>query len=219
MDNKAKLTQTKALRSVWSSKTDQWYFAVVDVISILTDCKDPAEFLKKLRRQDRALATYLDINCPKVDFILYPGKTESVFVASNRQLFRILQSLSSPQAESFKLWLAQIAFERIEEILSPHLSAQRIEEIEQCKLSLEKRLTAKIIDLNAKAEQEEPTTAVFDKETELKIFTEQIDLAITQALPKDAKSAKIAAAKKIFVKEPPKELIAAMLGEVSAAPN
>ena len=124
-----KLFQDKKIRSVWGETEQQWYFSVVDVVAALTDSVNPTDYLKKMRKRDASLAAYLGTNCPQVEMMTESGKRRKVLAANIKGLFRIIQSIPSSKAEPFKLWLAQVGYDRIQEIENPELAQERMKEL------------------------------------------------------------------------------------------
>lgn len=116
------LFEDKRVRSVWDSETEQWYFAVVDVVEVLTDSVNPTDYLKKMRKRDPELGDYIGTNCPQVAMMTSSGKNRKTLAATTEQLFRIIQSISSPKAEPFKQWMAQVASQRLDQMQDPELS-------------------------------------------------------------------------------------------------
>ena len=124
-----KLFQDKKIRSVWDETEQQWYFSVVDVVAALTDSVNPTDYLKKMRKRDASLAAYLGTNCPQVEMMTESGKRRKVLAANIKGLFRIIQSIPSSKAEPFKLWLAQVGYDRIQEIENPEMAQERMKEL------------------------------------------------------------------------------------------
>lgn len=124
-----KLFQDKKIRSVWDETEQQWYFSVVDVVAALTDSVNSTDYLKKMRKRDASLAAYLGTNCPQVEMMTESGKRRKVLAANIKGLFRIIQSIPSSKAEPFKLWLAQVGYDRIQEIENPELAQERMKEL------------------------------------------------------------------------------------------
>lgn len=116
------LFEDKKVRSVWDSETEQWYFAVVDVVEVLTDSVNPTDYLKKMRKRDPELGDYIGTNCPQVAMMTSSGKNRKTLAATTEQLFRIIQSIPSPKAEPFKQWMAQVASQRLDQMQDPELS-------------------------------------------------------------------------------------------------
>ena len=124
-----KLFQDKKIRSAWNDEEEQWYFSVVDVVAALTDSVNPTDYLKKIRKRDEALGSYLGTNCPQVEMLTETGKKRKTLAANVKGLFRIIQSIPSPKAEPFKLWLSQVGYERLLEIENPELAQERMKEL------------------------------------------------------------------------------------------
>ena len=132
-NNSIQLFEDRKIRTVWDEEQEEWYFSVVDVIAVLTDSSNPTDYLKKMRKRDEQLARYLGTNCPQVAMIGATGKNRKVLAATTEQLLRIIQSIPSPKAEPFKLWLAQVGRERIEETIDPEQAIDRALETYQKK--------------------------------------------------------------------------------------
>ena len=124
-----KLFQDRKIRSVWNDEEEQWYFSVVDVVAALTDSVNPTDYLKKLRKRDESLASFVGTNCPQVEMLTETGKRRKTLAANVKGLFRIIQSIPSPKAEPFKLWLSQVGYERMLEIENPELAQERMKEL------------------------------------------------------------------------------------------
>ena len=125
MNNKLQLFESKKIRSTWSEEEEEWYFSVVDVIEALTDSVNPTDYLKKLRKRDALLGEYIGTNCPQVAMITETGKQRKTLAANTTQLFRIIQSIPSPKAEPFKLWIAEVAKQRLDQMQDPELSIEQ----------------------------------------------------------------------------------------------
>ena len=117
--------EERSIRTAWDEEREEWYFSVVDVIAVLTDSTNPTDYLKKMRKRDELLSSYLGINCPQVEMVGTTGKKRKVLAATAEQVLRIIQSIPSPKAEPFKLWLAQVGRERIEETIDPEQAIDR----------------------------------------------------------------------------------------------
>ena len=121
-----KLFQDKKIRSVWNEEEEQWYFSVVDVVEALTDSANPTDYLKKMRKRDPEIGMYLGTNCPQVPMTTESGKNRRTLAGNIKDIFRLVQSIPSPKAEPFKLWLSQIGYERVLEIENPELAQERM---------------------------------------------------------------------------------------------
>ena len=117
--------EERSIRTAWDEEREEWYFSVVDVIAVLTESTNPTDYLKKMRKRDELLSSYLGTNCPQVEMVGTTGKKRKVLAATAEQVLRIIQSIPSPKAEPFKLWLAQVGRERIEEIIDPEQAIDR----------------------------------------------------------------------------------------------
>ncbi|WP_064581066.1 BRO family protein [Streptobacillus moniliformis] len=123
--NEIKLYENKEIRSVWDEEKEEWYFSVVDVVGVLSESKNPIDYLKKMRKRDEQLAFYMGTNCPLVEMESLNGKKRKILAGNMKDIFRIIQSIPSPKAEPFKLWLAEVGKERIDEIIDPELTIDR----------------------------------------------------------------------------------------------
>ena len=120
--NAIKLFEEKRVRTVWDDQQEKWYFSVVDVVAVLTDSINPTDYFKKMRKRDPELAAFVGTNCPQVVMLTENGKKRQTLAADTEAIFRIIQSIPSPKAEPFKLWMAKVASERIDQIQDPELS-------------------------------------------------------------------------------------------------
>ncbi|MDK4522351.1 hypothetical protein MWF99_05675 [Fusobacterium necrophorum] len=106
-----KLYENKQICSVWNEEQKEWYFSVVDVVGVLSESKNPTDYLKKMRKRDEQLAFYLGTNCPQIEMKSSNGKKRKILAGNMKDIFRIIQSIPSPKAEPFKLWLAEVGKE------------------------------------------------------------------------------------------------------------
>lgn len=125
MKNTIQLFEKKQVRAIWNDDEEEWYFSVVDIIEVLTDSKNPTDYLKKLRKRDALLGEYIGTNCPQVAMPTSTGKTRKTLAANTKHVFRIIQSIPSKKAEPFKLWLAEVAKKRLDQIQDPELSIEQ----------------------------------------------------------------------------------------------
>ena len=125
MENKIKLFENKVVRSHWDSEQEEWYFSVVDVIEVLTESKDAKQYLKKMRSRDLELNSNWGTICTLVKMVGKDGKLREIQAANTVGILRLIQSIPSPKAEPFKLWLAQVAKERLDEMQDPEQGIQR----------------------------------------------------------------------------------------------
>ncbi len=128
MDNLA-LFEEKQVRRVWNEVDEKWYFAVQDVIEILTGSADVKQYVKKLKSRDPELSSNWGTICTLVEMTAADGKTRRIQSANIEGLLRLIQSVPSPRAEPFKRWLAKVGYERLQEIEDPELASRRMREI------------------------------------------------------------------------------------------
>ena len=115
----------KKVRSVWDSETEEWYFSVTDVVEILTDSTDPKQYIKKMRKRDPELDSSWGTICTLTQLVAADGKKYRSTVATTEGILRIIQSIPSPKAEPFKIWMAQVASMRIDQLQDPELSIEQ----------------------------------------------------------------------------------------------
>lgn len=126
MDNEIKLFEGNQIRSIWDSEKEEWYFSVVDIIGVLTESKNPRDYWyrvkKRMTEEEKSeLSTY----CRQLKLESSDGKKYNTDVSDMQGIFRIIQSVPSPKAEPFKMWLAEVGKERIDEIIDPELTIDR----------------------------------------------------------------------------------------------
>jgi len=126
--NNIKLFQDKKIRSIWNGVEEQWYFVIEDVVEALTDSKDPKQYVKRMKLRDPELAKGWVQIVPTL-VVQTAGGPQKMSCANVKGLLRIIQSIPSPKAEPFKLWLAQVGYERLEEIENPELAQERMKEL------------------------------------------------------------------------------------------
>ncbi len=120
--------EERKIRRLWDEKREKWYFSVVDIITVLTDSSNPTDYLKKLRKRDFELGNYIGTNCPQVEMITETGKKRKTLAGTTEHIFRIIQSIPSKKAEPFKIWLAKVGYERVQEIHDPEKALNRSRE-------------------------------------------------------------------------------------------
>src|SRR5664280_492958 len=120
--------ESKKIRRYYDDETETWYFSVIDVVEALTVSKNPTDYLKKLRKRDIELGTYLGTNCPQVEMLTETGKKRKTLGGSVQHILRLVQSIPSPKAEPFKQWLAKVGYERLQDMSDPARSLDRARE-------------------------------------------------------------------------------------------
>jgi len=123
-----KLFEQKQVRSIWNDDDEKWYFSIVDVIGVLTDSANPNNYWKVLKSRLKKEGSELVTNCNQLKLQSSDGKYYKTDVADTEQLFRLIQSIPSHKAEPFKLWIAKVARERIDEIEDPEIGLDRLME-------------------------------------------------------------------------------------------
>lgn len=127
-----KLFESKQIRTVWNDSDQKWYFVVADVVQVLTETPNPTDDIKKMRKRDELLSQGWGQIVTPLSIETAGGK-QKLNCADAQGLLRIIQSIPSPKAEPFKLWLAKVGSERLEEIENPELATQRTREIYKLK--------------------------------------------------------------------------------------
>lgn len=128
MKDQIQLFEEKKVRSVWDDEAEEWYFSIVDIVEILSDSKNPTDYLKKMRKRDEGLAIYIGTNCPQISMLTSTGKHRKTLAGTTKDILRVVQSIPSSKAEPFKQWLAQVGAERINETIDPELAINRAKE-------------------------------------------------------------------------------------------
>ena len=116
------LFEEQKVRTIWDDEQEKWYFSIVDVCGVLTESKDPTAYWRKLKQRLKAEGNETVTNCHALKLRAADGKMRLTDVADSEQLFRLMQSISSPKAEPFKLWMAQVASQRLDQMQDPELS-------------------------------------------------------------------------------------------------
>ncbi|XHN73513.1 prophage antirepressor [Lonepinella sp. MS14437] len=117
--------EQKEVRSHWDAEQEKWYFSIVDVVEVLTESPNPRKYWSVLKTRLKKEGSQLATNCSQLKMPAADGKMYKTDVADTEQLFRLIQSIPSSKAEPFKLWLAQVGRERLDEIQDPELTIER----------------------------------------------------------------------------------------------
>lgn len=123
--DKIQLFEEKRIRTAWDAEKEEWYFSIVDVVAVLTDSPNPQTYWRVLKKRLKDEGNETVTSCNALKMTAADGKRRLTDVADTEQLLRIIQSIPSPKAEPFKLWLAQVGRERIEETIDPELTIDR----------------------------------------------------------------------------------------------
>lgn len=121
----AKIFGDKKIRSIWDDETEIWYFSIIDVVAVLTESANPANYWKVLKNRLKSEGNETVTNCNRLKMRAADGKMRMTDVATAEQMFRVIQSIPSPKAEPFKAWMAKVAAERLDQIQDPELSIQQ----------------------------------------------------------------------------------------------
>ena len=211
-----KLFESKQIRSVWNEKEEKWYFSVQDVIEVLTDTVNVKDYIKKMKKRDPQLNFNWGTICPPVEMTAADGKRRKIQAANTQGLLRIIQSIPSPKAEPFKLWLAKVGAERLAEIENPELATQRTRELYKLKGYpddwIEKRMRS--IAIREELTEEWSKRGIKEK-MEYAILTAEISKAAFGLTPKEYKEVKGLKSQNLRDHMTDLELIFSMLGEAS----
>lgn len=150
--NMIKLFEDKKIRSLWNDKEEEWYFSIVDVAGALSGSVDPGAYWRKLKQRLTAEGSEVVTICHGLKMLAQDGKMRKTDAANMEGIFRIIQSIPSPKAEPFKLWLAKVGKERIDETIDPELAIQRAKETYLKKGYDEKWVQQRIISIKARNE-------------------------------------------------------------------
>ena len=210
-----KLFESKQIRTVWNEADQKWYFVVADVVQVLTDTSNPTDYIKKMRKRDEELSKgwgqfvtplYMDT----------AGGKQQINCANAKGLLRIIQSSPSPKAEPFKLWLAQVGSDRLDEIENPELATQRTRELYKLKGYpddwIEKRMRSIAIREELTGEWK---NRGIKEQKEYSILTAEISKATFGLTPSEYKEFKKLKKENLRDHMTDLELIFSMLGEAS----
>ena len=210
-----KLFESKQIRTVWNESDQKWYFVVADVVQLLTDTKDPSDYIKKMRKRDKQLSQGWGQIVTPLSVETAGGK-QKINCANAQGLLRIIQSIPSPKAEPFKLWLAQVGSERLEEIENPELATQRAREIYKLKGYPDDWIEKRMRSIAIREElTEEWKNRGIKEQIEYSILTAEISKATFGLTPSEYKRLKGLKNQNLRDHMTDLELIFSMLGEAS----
>jgi DNA-damage-inducible protein D len=211
-----KLFESKKIRSTWNETEEKWYFSVQDVVEVLTDSADVKQYIKKMLSRDEQLKSNWGTICTPVEMIAADGKKRKIQASDTKGLLRIIQSIPSPKAEPFKLWLAQVGADRLDEIENPELATQRTRELYKLKGYsddwIEKRMRS--IAIREELTDEWKNRGV-KEQMEYAILTAEISRATFGLTPSEYKKVKGLKSQNLRDHMTDLELIFSMLGEAS----
>lgn len=210
-----KLFESRQIRTVWNEAEQKWYFVVADVVQVLTDTTNPTDYIKKMRKRDELLSQgWGQLVTPLL--VDTAGGKQKLNCANAQGLLRIIQSIPSPKAEPFKLWLAQVGSDRLDEIENPELATQRTRELYKLKGYpddwIEKRMRS--IAIREELTEEWKNRGVKEQK-EYAILTAEISKATFGLTPSQYKKVKGLKSQNLRDHMNDLELIFSMLGEAS----
>jgi DNA-damage-inducible protein D len=210
-----KLFESKQIRTVWNEEDQKWYFVVEDVVLVLTDSKDPKQYIKRMRQRDEELAKGW-VQIVPTHWVETAGGKQRMGCANAKGLLRIIQSIPSPKAEPFKLWLAHVGSDRLDEIENPELATQRTRELYKLKGYpddwIEKRMRSIAIREELTGEWK---NRGIQEQREYSILTAEISKATFGLTPLEYKKIKKLKKENLRDHMTDLELIFSMLGEAS----
>ena len=203
--------QDKKIRRIWDN--NEWWFVAIDIVAALTDSKDPSGYLKDMRRRDEGFAQGWGQIATPLPVDTHGGK-QTLNCVSVKGAFRLIQSIPSPKAEPFKLWLAQIGYERVQEIQSPELSQERMKELYRAKGYSEDWIEKRVRGIAIRQElTDEWKKRGVEEGKEFAILTNEISKATFGKTIKEYKKHKNLRAENLRDHMTDLELIFSMLGE------
>jgi DNA-damage-inducible protein D len=212
-----KLFESKQIRAVWNEADQKWYFAVADVVQVLTDTPNPTDYIKKMRKRDKELSKGWGQFVTPL-YMETPGGKQQINCANAKGLLRIIQAIPSPKAEPFKLWLAQVGSDRLDEIENPELATQRTRELYKLKGYpddwIEKRMRSIAIREELTGEWK---NRGIKEQKEYSILTAEISKATFGLTPSEYKDLKKLKRENLRDHMTDLELIFSMLGEASTS--
>jgi DNA-damage-inducible protein D len=210
-----KLFESKQVRTVWNNADAKWYFVVEDVVAILTDSTDPKQYIKRMRQRDEDLAKGWVQFVPTLAVDTAGGK-QKMGCANAKGLLRIIQSIPSQKAEPFKLWLAQVGSDRLDEIENPELATQRTRELYKLKGYTDDWIEKRMRSIAIREElTEEWKNRGVKVQKEYAILTAEISKATFGLTPSEYKKVKGLKSQNLRDHMNDLELIFSMLGEAS----
>ncbi|MDX2247445.1 MAG: Bro-N domain-containing protein [Bacteroidia bacterium] len=210
-----KLFESKQIRSVWNEADQKWYFVVEDVVAVLTDSNDPKQYVKKMRQRDPELAKGWVQIVPTL-LVETAGGRQKMGCANDQGLLRIIQSIPSTKAEPFKLWLAKVGAERLDEIENPERATQRARDIYKAKGYSDDWIEKRMRSIAIREElTDEWKSHGIKEQKEYAILTAEISKATFGVSPSEHKEMKGLKSQNLRDHMTDLELIFSMLGEAS----
>lgn len=215
--NKIKVFETKKVRTQWNADEEEWYFSVVDVVSVLTESSNPKQYIKKMRSRDPELNLRWGTICTLTQLTATDGKKYQSTVANTAGILRLIQSIPSPKAEPFKMWLAQIGSERLDEIADPEKAILRGADFYRAKGYTEGWINQRLQTIEMRKElTDEWKNRGIKKEQDYAILTNELTKAWSDLSVREYKELKNLKKENLRDNMTNLELVLNMLAEVSA---
>lgn len=215
--NNLQLFENRPIRAAWDEDEEEWYFSVFDVIQALTDSADPKQYIKKMRVRDPELGSKWGTVCTPVEMTAADGKKRKIQAANIKGLLRIIQSVPSPKAEPFKMWLSQVGAERIEETIDPEQAIDRALETYLKKGYSEEWVHQRVLSIRIRnGLTEEWQKRGVEKGVEYAILTDEISRAWSGLTTRQYKRLKGLKKENLRDNMSDVELVLTMLAEASA---
>lgn len=213
-----KLFQSQEIRSHWDADNEQWYFSVIDVVGALTKSANPRKYWSVLKTRLKKEGSQLATNCSQLKMLSSDGKSYLTDVANTETLLRLIQSIPSPMAEPFKLWLAQVGYERLEENEDPELTIDRALETYLAKGYTKEWINQRLKSIEVRKElTDEWEKRGVNKGQEFAILTDEITRAWTGMTTKEYKQHKSLKKENLRDNMTNLELVLNMLAEATTA--
>ncbi len=210
-----KLFESNQIRTIWNEIDEKWYFVLEDVVLVLTDSKDPKQYIKRMRQRDSELAKGWVQFVPTL-WVETAGGKQQMSCANAQGLLRIIQSIPSPKAEPFKLWLARVGSERLDEIENPELATQRTRDLYKLKGYSDEWIEKRMRSIAIREElTDEWKNRGIKEQIEYAILTAEISKATFGLTPTEYKEFKGLRNQNLRDHMTDLELIFSMLGEAS----
>lgn len=191
MKEKLQLFNGKSVRAAWDDEKEEWFFSVVDVVAVLTDSLDPKQYIKKMRSRDPELGAKWGTICTPIEMLGRDGKKRKVQAATTAGVLRLVQSIPSPKAEPFKMWLAQVGSERLDEIADPEKAFRRGAEFYRAKGYPEEWIMQRMMSIKIRKElTDEWKARGIDEEKDYAILTNEMTKAWSGLSVKEYKDLK-----------------------------
>ncbi len=211
-----KLFESKKIRSTWNETEQKWYFSVQDVAEVLTESADVKQYIKRMLSRDEQLKNNWGTICTLVEMTAADGKKRKIQSADTKGVLRIIQSIPSPKAEPFKLWLAQVGSDRLDEIENPELATQRTRELYKLKGYSDEWIEKRMRSIAIREElTDEWKNRGVKEQKEYAILTAEISKATFGLTPSEYKQVKELKNQNLRDHMTDLELIFSMLGEAS----